>query len=37
VHLHRVRCLRAPAADVHIELTDVLDVTAVLTNQDDAF
>jgi hypothetical protein len=37
VHLHRLRCLRALAADAHIELTDELDVTAVLTNQDDAF
>jgi hypothetical protein len=37
VRLHRARGLRALTADVQVELTDVLNVTAVPTNQDDAF
>ena len=37
MRLHRSGGLRALTTDVHIELIDVLKVTAVLTNQDDAF
>jgi hypothetical protein len=37
VSLHRSGGLRALTAEAHDELTDVLDVAAVLANQNDAF
>ena len=37
VLLHRLRGLRALIAEVRVELTDALDVSAVLTSQDNAF
>jgi hypothetical protein len=35
--LHRSCGLRALTAEAHVELTDMLDVTTVPANQDDAF
>ena len=37
VRLHRLRGLRALTAEAQVELTDEFDVSAVLTNQNDAF
>ena len=37
VGLHRSCGLRALAAEAHVELTDVLDVTTVSANQNDVF
>jgi hypothetical protein len=37
VCLHRSRSLGALGAEVHVELTDVFDVTTVPANQDYAF
>jgi hypothetical protein len=37
VRLHRSGSLRALTAEARVELTDTLDVSALLTSQDNAF